>query len=374
MIYDFIVIGAGIAGASAAFELAKSSQVLLIEAESQAGYHSSGRSAALFTRNYGSVLVRKVNALSEPFFQEPPKGFVDEPLIRPRGALAVAGPGDEAELNAVLALSTDKDPVVEMQTSDAVAMVPFLRGERVARAVFEAGVTDIEVATMLHAYLKGFKKRGGQFATDNPIKALRHGSGCWTVSTHKNTYKTKAIINAAGAWADEVGALAGASHIGLVAKRRTAIIVEATPGYDVGKLPCIDFTNGVYIKPDSGNLMASPGDAIPTTPQDVQAEEIDVAVLADWIQKETLLPVTRVSHRWAGLRSFVADDGPIVGYDALVPDFCWLAGQGGYGIMMAPALARAAASICVSQKLPSDFVKSGISLDELGPKRLIKIL
>jgi len=371
MIYDFIVIGAGMAGASAAFELAAHSSVLLIEGETQPGYHSTGRSAALFTRNYGTAFVRRINALSEPFFRAPPADFTDAPLLHPRGALAIAAPGDEALLDAVVMASTGLDPVVEISPAEALAMVPFLRPERVARAAFEQGVTDIDVATLLQSYLKGFKKRGGQIVTGEPATALANRADTWAVSTTKDTYRAKTIVNAAGAWADEIGALAGASRIGLVAKRRTAIIVEAPAGDPVGALPCVDFaSNDAYIKPEAGRLMASLGDAIPTQPQDAQPDEMDVAVLVDRIQRETLVTVRRIAHRWAGLRSFVPDENPVVGRDADVANFVWLAGQGGYGIMMSPALARAVASLCLEGRLPIDFVTSQLTIDGLGPARL----
>ncbi len=371
MVYDFVVIGAGMAGASAAFELAAQSCVLLIEAEQHPGYHSTGRSAALFTRNYGTPLVRRINALSEPFFHAPPDGFTDGPLLHPRGALAVAGPGDEARLDAVIKASTSSNPVVEMSPKDVLAMVPFLRPERVSRAAYEEGVADIDVAALLKSYLKGFKKRGGQVVTGAPVTALKHEADTWAVTTAKGTYRAKTVINAAGAWADEIGALAGASRIGLVAKRRTAIIVDAPTGDPVNALPCIDFaSNDAYVKPEAGKLMASPGDATPTTPQDAQPDEMDVAVLADWIERETLITVRRIAHKWAGLRSFVADESPVVGRDTTVANFVWLAGQGGYGIMMAPALARAVASLCLDHRLPRDFVRSQFTIDDLGPMRL----
>ena len=371
MVFDFIVMGAGMAGASAAYELSANSSVLLIEAETQPGYHSTGRSAALFTRNYGTPLVRKINALSEPFFKMPSIDLVEAPLLRPRGALAVAGPGNEAMLDAVLEAATPDDPVVEMTPAEALSRAPFLRPERVARAVYEPGVTDIEVATLLASYLKGVKRRGGQIRAGEPVTALHQTGGSWSVTTPKGTYRAKTIINACGAWADEIGVLAGATRIGLVAKRRTAIIVDATPGYDVATLPCVDFAaTDAYIKPEAGKLMVSPGDATPTPPQDVQPDEMDLAVLVDWLERETLIPVRRISHSWAGLRSFVPDDSPVVGFDPLVPGFIWHAGQGGYGIMMAPALARAVASLGLDGTLPADFVSRQIGVDDLGPMRL----
>ncbi len=370
MIYDFIVIGAGMAGASAAFELAEDSSVLLIEAEAQPGYHSTGRSAALFTRNYGTPLVRKVNALSEPFFRTPPDGFVDVPLLHPRGALTVAEPGQGVLLAPVLAASTDSDPIVELDVDQALELAPFLRPDRIARAVFEAGVKDIDVSSMLQAYLKGFKARGGTTSYRSPVTALANPDGIWTVSAGKTSFKGRTVINASGAWADKVGRMAGATCIGLVAKRRTAIIVDPLPGTDVMRLPCVDFAGGdAYIKPEAGKLMASPGDATPTEPQDVQPDEMDIAIIADWLQRETLIPVGRIAHSWAGLRSFVADESPVIGRDPTVDNFIWHAGQGGYGIMMAPSLARAVAAQCRHEGLPDDFLLAGVDLADLSPSR-----
>lgn len=370
MIYDFIVIGAGMAGASAAYELAENSNVLLLEAEAQPGYHSSGRSAALFTRNYGTPLVREINALSEPFFRAPPHGFTDQPLLHPRGALTVAAPGDEALLDTVLVASTTDHPIVEMASSAALELVPFLRPARVARAVFEEGVTDINVASLLQAYLKGFKARGGVLRCNASVIALAARNGTWKVTAGTATYRCRTIINAAGAWADQIGEMAGLSPIGLVAKRRTAIIVDALPGLEVAGCPCVDFSGSeAYIKPEAGKLMASPGDATPTVPQDVQPDEMDIAIIADRIQRETTIPIRRISHSWAGLRSFVADESPVLGYDSTADNFVWHAGQGGYGIMMAPSLARAVAALCRNGTLPDDFSSSGMDVASLSPLR-----
>ncbi len=358
------------AGVSAAYELAEHSKVLVVESESQPGYHSTGRTAALFTPNFGNDLVRSINLLGEAFFTKPPAPLVDSPLLKPRGALSVAACGEDTELDQLLLLSTPNHPIEEIAAADALSIAPFLRAERVDRAVLELGVSDIEVATLLHSYLKGFNNRGGQLVTNEAVESLKYKNGCWTISTRKNTYQAKTIINAAGAWADQVGALAGALPIGLVAKRRTVIIIDATAGYEVGDLPLVEFaSSGAYMKPDGGKLLASLGDATPTAPQDVQPEEMDVAVLADRIQQETIMPVSRVLHRWAGLRSFVRDESPVVGYDISVPNFVWLAGQGGYGIMMAPTLARTVAHLCFSGSLPADLLSAGIASCDLGAQR-----
>jgi D-arginine dehydrogenase len=367
VIFDFLVIGGGISGASAAYELASHGSVLLLEAEKSAGYHSTGRSAALFTRNYGGPVVRRINVASAPFFKAPPDGFCDAPLLMPRGSLTVAAPGDEHALEPLLAASEPGEEVVRVSVQEVLERVPFLRPDRVADAVFEANVTDIDVAGLHQGYLKGLRARGGVVMTGQRVGAFDRTAGHWTVTTSSESFEAKIIINAAGAWADQIGHLAGAEPIGLVAKRRTAIIIDAPDGTDIPALPAVDFAGSdIYLKPDAGKLMASPGDATPTEPQDVQPDEMDIAILADWLQRETLIPVKRIPHSWAGLRNFVADEAPVVGFDQELDGFFWLAGQGGYGIMMAPALAQLTAQLCTDGNAATAFGAGDVS-----PLRLI---
>lgn len=371
MIYDFLVIGGGISGASAAYELASHGSVLLLEAEKSAGYHSTGRSAALFTRNYGGPVVRRINAASAAFFKSPPDGFCDAPLLTPRGSLTVAAPGDEHALEPLLDASEPGEEIVRVSVEEVLEKVPFLRPDRVASAVYEANVTDIDVAGLHQGYLKGLKARGGGVMTGERVSALGRDAGHWTVKTPSESFEARIVINAAGAWADQVGQLAGARPIGLVAKRRTAIIIDAPEGTDIPALPAVDFAGSdIYLKPDAGRLMASPGDATPTEPQDVQPDEMDVAILADWLQRETLIPVRRIQHSWAGLRNFVADEVPVVGFDRQLEGFFWLAGQGGYGIMMAPALAQHTMHLCTSGQPFPGLLAAGIVADDLSRQRL----
>jgi len=368
MIFDFLIIGGGIAGASAAYELADHGTVLLLEAEDVTGYHSTGRSAALFTRNFGGPVVRQVNAASEPFFRSPPTGFCDSPLLTPRGSLTVASPGHEDVLDDLLALSEPGEEITLMDPKEASAMVPFLRPERVARAVFEANVTDIDVATLHLGFIKGAKSRGAVVMTKQPVIALLHQLGAWRVTTAKDSFAGAMIINAAGAWADQIGTMAGARNIGLVPKRRTGIIFNAPDGIPCAGLPAVDFAGfDAYIKPDAGRLMASPGDATPMEPHDVWADDMDIAVLVDWIERETRIKIARIQRSWAGLRSFVADEAPVVGFDAEMPGFFWLAGQGGYGIMMAPALAVLTAELCMNEI----STPSSLFANKLSPLRLV---
>lgn len=371
MNYDYLVIGAGISGAAAAYELALSGSVVLIEAETMPGYHSTGRSAALYTRNYGGAVVQQINKASHAFFINPPPGFCERPLLTPRGSLAIAAPGEEDRLVPILDQSVSGYEIERMDAARTLRLAPLLRPERVAAAAYEGGVMDIDVASLHQGFLRGFKSRGGLAIYGKPVERLDRRDGHWQALTGGSLVGARIVVNAAGAWAGQVGDMAGARSIGLVPKRRTAIIVDAPPGLDIDAMPAIDFVGGdSYLKPDAGRIMASPGDQTPTEPQDVQPDEWDVAVLVDWLQRETLISVTRIAHSWAGLRSFVADGAPVVGYDAGVPDFFWLAGQGGYGIMMAPALGRAVASLIVSDCLPSDLLASGLVADDFSPARL----
>lgn len=370
MIYDFLVIGGGIAGASAAYELAAHGTVLVLEAESTTGYHATGRSAALFTRNYGNPVVRQVNAASADFFRAPPPGFCATPLLTPRGSLTVAGLNHEGGLSELLAMSEPGEEIIAVDPQDACEMVPFLRSDRVAHAVYEANVTDIDVAQLHLSYLKGAKARGAVVMTKQSVGALSRQAAVWTVHAGTKTHAAKTIINAAGAWADQIGAMAGAAHIGLVPMRRTAIIIEAPESMKTVAMPAVDFAEtGAYMKPDAGSLMASPGDATPTDPHDAWADDMEIAVFADWIETETTIKIEKIKHSWAGLRSFVADEAPVVGFDIQVEGFFWLAGQGGFGIMMAPALAMLTADLCTR----NTSVASDGFATMLSPARLISV-
>jgi D-arginine dehydrogenase len=369
--FDVVVIGAGIAGASAACLLAKDLSVLLIEAEAQPGYHSTGRSAALYTPNYGNALVRAINRASGPFLANPPAGFAEHPLLTPRGAVTVAAHGNEDKLRNVLALSTPEHPVVEISATQALEMAPILRAGRVAAAAYEPGVMDMDVAALHQGYLRGLKQAGGRLMCGKPVTVMSRAGGLWHVQAGDAEIMATFVVNAAGAWADRIGALAGAAPIGLVPKRRTAIIVDAPDGVAVSAMPCVDFAmSDAYLKPDGGRIMASPGDQTPTEPHDVQPDDFDIAVLVDWLETETTVKVRRLGGSWAGLRSFVADEAPVAGFDGGVENFFWLAGQGGYGIMMAPALAEATAGLIRTGDTPPAYREAGIDAGALAPQRL----
>lgn len=369
--YDYLVIGAGISGAAAAYELTQHGSVALIEAETMPGYHSTGRSAALYTPNYGSATVRRLNQASSNLFTNPPAGFCEHPLLTPRGSLVIAAPGEEDLLAPIMEQSGTSGAIEEITVAHALELAPLLRPERVAAAAYEGGVMDIDVAALHQGYLRGIKHGGGVVICSVRIERLDHSDAHWQAVAGDTVVSGRIVVNAAGAWAGQIGEMVNATSIGLVPKRRTAIVVDAPPATNVDAMPAIDFVSGdAYLKPEAHRIMASPGDQTPVEPQDAQPEEWDIAVLMDWLERETLIPVKHIAHSWAGLRSFVADETPVVGFDAVVPDFFWLAGQGGYGIMMAPALGRATAALIVSGDLPADLRTAGVSENDVSPARL----
>ncbi len=370
--YDYAVIGAGMAGASVAFELAETGSVALVEAEAQPGYHSTGRSAALFTPNYGNHVVRRINALSVPFFLDPPPGFAEHPLLTPRGLMTVAAPGDEAGLDAILALASDKAPVHRVSAAEALALAPLLRPEKVAAAAFEPGVMDIDVDALHQGYLRGFKARGGELTCKARVRRITRCAGHWQLQVGTDTITARLLINAAGAWADRIADMAGALPVGLVPKRRSAIVVDAPADIDSQAMPAVEMIGSeAYFKPEAGRIMASLGDETPSEPQDARPEELDIALTADWLERHTTITLRRIEHSWAGLRSFVSDGAPVVGFDSELDDFFWLAAQGGYGIMMAPALARASRVMIQTGAFPDELIAQGMSDETLSPGRCV---
>lgn len=367
---DFLVIGAGISGAAAAFELARHGSVVVLEAESVPGYHSTGRSAALFTPNFGTPLVRRINAAGRGFFETPPEGFGDGALLLSRrGALTLVAPGDEGGLLDVLAASTARDPIVPITAAEALELAPIMRPEVVAAAAWEAGVADMDVAAIHLGFLKGLRRRGGVAVCAAPVTAMTRRDGIWIVTAGGETYTAPIVVDAAGAWGDVVGRMAGAGAQRLQPKRRTAIVVDGLAEVDTGAMPLVEFAgHGPYIKPDGGRIMASLADETPVDPQDIQPDDMDVAILVDWLERHTRLTVRKAPRTWAGLRSFVPDASPVAGFDPEIPGFFWLIGQGGFGIMMSPTLGRITADLVTSGRLGDDLGALGITAEDLAPR------
>lgn len=368
--YDIIVIGAGIAGAAAAAEMATNARVLLLEAEPVPGYHSTGRSAALHTENYGNDVIRRLTIASRAFFADPPDGFCDHPVLTPRGVLWIARADQQASFAAALAAGRKLVPSIAPISIDAAfRMCPVLRRGYVASAMIEPDAMDLDVHAIHQGFLKQFRQKGGTLVTNARVEALARHGGTWQVGTARERYTAAIIVNAAGAWCDVIARLADVRPVGLVAKRRTVVTFESGGVVDPRWPFVLDVDEQFYFKPESGRILASPADETPVEPCDVQPEELDIAQAIDRVERATTLAATRVQGKWAGLRSFVADKSPVVGTAPDQPGFFWLAGQGGYGIMTSPALARLAAALVLSGSVPADLASSGLSAAEVAPSR-----
>jgi D-arginine dehydrogenase len=368
---DFLIIGAGIAGASVAYELASSARVIVLERELQPGYHSTGRSAALFSEIYGNKTVRALSRASRDFLLAPTPGFCDIPLLQPRGVLYVATSEQGAAVNSLRDAPDVSDHLREISTRQVLDLVPVLRPESAAHCLYEPDAMDVEAAALHQAYVKGLKRYGGRIVTNCAINAIDRSAEGWLVQIGDETFCAPLLINAAGAWADEVAMLAGIRPIGLEPRRRTALLIQPPAGVHVDRWPMvIDIDESFYFKPDAGKLLLSPADESPCAPCDAQPEDLDVAIAVDRVERATTLSVQHVTHRWAGLRTFVPDRSPVVGYDEACKEFFWLAGQGGYGIQTAPALARVAAALALRRSIPPEIHDEGVEASAISPDRL----
>jgi D-arginine dehydrogenase len=369
--YDFLIVGGGIAGASVAASLAASHRVAVLEREFQPGYHSTGRSAALFSTIYGSALVRALSQASRDFLYRPPAGFADVELVKPRGVLFIAPEQQLATLNEFAAKPDVAAAAQRLSKRAVLEKVPILKADFFTEGLYEPSAADLEVHALHQGFLRAVRARGGHIVSSCRIDGIHRQSRDWLVETNVGRFRAPTLINAAGAWADEVAQLAGAGALGLQPCRRTAVLIDLPEGTDAHGWPITaDIHETFYFKPDAGLLLISPADATPSPPCDAQPDELDIAIAVDRFEAATTMSVRRVRQKWAGLRSFFADRDPIAGFDQYMPGFFWLAGQGGYGIQTAPALARSAAALARFESLPADISALGITEHDLSPARL----
>lgn len=369
---DFLVIGGGIAGASVAFFLAPHGRVILLEREAQPGYHSTGRSAALFDESYGSPQVNALTRASRAFFEAPPAGFCDVPLLSPRGAITVAEPGQEAALQDYWEQLQRTTPGATLLTTEqACAIIPVLRPENVLGATLSPDPADMEVDALHQGYLRGIARAGGTVVCQAEVTALAYQDGLWQAQAGGRSYEAPTVINAAGAWVDVIARLAGVQPIGLQPKRRSAMIFAPPEGLDCRRWPmAFGIAEDWYFKPDAGALLGSSANVDPVEPQDVQPEELDIATAIYAIEEITTLQIRRPTRTWAGLRSFVADGDLVGGFEPQAAGFFWVAGQGGYGVMTSPAMGEACAAIARGQEMPAHLSDFGLTAEMLSPQRL----
>jgi D-arginine dehydrogenase len=369
---DVLVIGGGIAAASVGWWLSPHARVILLERESQPGYHSTGRSAALFLASYGTPQVRALTLASRAFLDRPPAGFAESAILSPRGALFVATPEQAGLLDEHCALLRSMSPQSRrLNRDDTLALVPVLRPELVLGGALEPDASDIDVHALHQGYLKGLRRHGGTLVTEAEATHIERGAGQWLVQAGGREYRAPLLVNAAGAWCDEVARRAGVAPIGLVPKRRSAFTFAPPPGLEVSRWPSVvGADESWYFKPDAGVLLGSPANADPVPPQDVQPEELDIALGIDRIQTHTTLQIRRPLRSWAGLRSFVADGDLVGGFDRQAPGFFWLAAQGGYGIQTSAAMGQACAALLRGEALPQRLADFGLTPEMLSPARL----
>jgi D-arginine dehydrogenase len=358
---DVIVIGGGIAGATAAAHLAEGgARVVLLEAEDQLAHHTTGRSAAQYLENYGGPVNVALTLASRPSFEA-------GPYLSPRAMLSVGGEADLDELERLAAVGARLVPSIRLVDGDeARRWCPVLRPELVAGGVIEPDAADIDVA-LLHAdYVSRARRAGAEIVAGHRVREIRADGNGWRVDDRV----TDVVVDAAGAWADEVATLAGARRLGLRPLRRTAFVTAGPEGS--GAWPLVHGVDDTwYFKPEAGpSLLCSPADETPSEPCDARPEEIDVARAIDHIQRWTTLDLRHVRRAWAGLRTFAPDRSPVIGFDPEAPGFFWLAGQGGTGIQTAPAQGMATAGLVLDGHLPDALTARGLSPEQLGPARL----
>ncbi|QQX88382.1 FAD-binding oxidoreductase [Cupriavidus necator] len=372
---DYLIIGGGIAGASVAYWLAPHGRVILLEREAQPGYHSTGRSAALFMESYGTTQVRALTMASRAFLQDPPPGFASHPLLTPRGALMIAGPGQRHLLDAHWDVVRAVDPDARLlSAAQACERVPALRAEQLAGGVYEPGAADMDVDAIHQGYLRGMRQAGGKLVCDAEVTAMARVRDHWHVEAGGAVYAAPVVLNAAGAWADVIARLAGVQPLGIEPRRRSAFVFAPPVEMDTSGWPMVfGADEDWYIKPDAGMLLGSPANADPVEPQDVQPEEMDIALAIDRIETATSLRIRRPARTWAGLRSFVADGDLVGGFDDAVPGFFWVAGQGGYGIQTSAAMGETCAALARGLPVPAHPASFGLSAEMLGPARLRRL-
>jgi D-arginine dehydrogenase len=364
--HDFAIVGAGIAGASAAARLGGQASVLLLEQEASPGYHSTGRSAALYSALYGNDTITAITRASRPFFDAPPEGFCEYPLLSQRGVLFA---GSEADAQAIAEIACL--PLAQrMDTSEALKLVPILAAECAAHCAWEPDAFDVDVHALHQGFLRMARRSGADLVCRAGVTALTREQDGWRISTTNGDFVAKVLINAAGAWADRVARLAGARALGIQPLRRTAMIIDAGLQDDVRHWPAVIAADeSWYLKPDAGLILASPADETPTEPCDAQPEELDIAICADRIESRTRLQIRRIVRSWAGLRSFAPDRTPVVGYDPQAEGFFWLAALGGYGVQTSPALSEIAAALALRQKIPMHILDEGFDVSAVLPQR-----
>ncbi|TWT18708.1 FAD-binding oxidoreductase [Luteimonas marina] len=374
MTHDFLIVGAGMAGAAAAYGLSRHGSIVVLEMEAQAGYHTTGRSAAIYLPSYGPPSVRALTQASFDFLDASPADLgLEHRLLEPRDVLYIAPNDRVGALHAFVAEARAQGMPVEMiEPEVACSRVPVLRPDYFHAAACEQGAYDLDVASLHRGMLRAARARDARIILDASVEHIARDAGGWTVVASGQTFHARHLVNAAGAWATHVARMAGASPIRLDPLRRTMISVDTGEQPFSAEWPMVEaIGESLYFKPESGRILASCGDETPWPPSDVQPDDMDVAFTVDLLERATIYDVRRVSAQWAGLRVFAADRLPVIGADPVAPDFHWMAGLGGYGIQIAPAIADLIAAQLSGQDTPAHLAARGLKSADVTPGRLL---
>jgi D-arginine dehydrogenase len=364
---DILVIGGGIAGLSAAAALSRHARVTVLEAEEQVGFHSSGRSATMLHYFLGDRLVRELTLASREFVESPPVDFTDVPLGHSMPVLIHAREGERAALDS---LEAEISTFAHLERLDAPAvrkLCPLLRDDAV-HGLADRNAIRLDPHALLQGNLRRLRTNGGELITGARAASIGRSDGAWRVTTDAGaTLSAPILVNAAGAWADDVARLAGAAPLGLQPLRRTIITFDAPTGTRLDGLPFAKTVGDeLYFAPESGRLFASPMDEAPSAPVDAQPDDYEVALAAWRMEERTTVKVERIHSKWAGLRTFAPDRHPVVGFAPDAEGFFWLAGQGGFGLQTSPAMAAIVESLIIGTAWPV----AGVRAEELSPGRL----
>lgn len=368
---DFLVIGGGIAGVSAAYELAQHGSVVVLEQESTPGYHTTGRSAAISSLNFISPAIQALTVISREFLSNPPECFGEYPLTSFRQSLWVT---QHHQLEAHELMRQEaidrKYKVSELSADEVVRRCPVIRRGRVAKGLLEEDTLDLDVHGMLHGYIRGLRARGGTLVLNAEVESISKDGDLWKVQVHDKEYLSPVLVNAGGAWGDVIAKKAGVAPLRLRPLRRTVFTFEAPSGVAANSWPFVyDTAEEFYFKLENGIILASAFDEIESVPCDARPEEFDIAVAIDKILTATTLDIRSLKNKWAGLRTFAPDREMVVGEDASAPGFYWVAGHGGIGLMTAPGVAQALASLIVNKELPHSLSSIGVTKETLSPSR-----
>ncbi|RYY24569.1 MAG: FAD-binding oxidoreductase [Sphingomonadales bacterium] len=372
---EVLVIGGGIAGISAAARIAQHAETLVLESESALGYHSSGRSATFYHFGIGNDPVRAMTAASSDFFASPPADYAEGPLWTEKSALFIADQQAMPELEALHSeMDRFTDTIRRIGPEEMLGIVPVLNTgvDGYVAGLLDPGGRKLDADALLQANARAFRRLGGKILFDATVTAIARSGKGWDVETTVGSYFAEILVNAAGSWADAVAAMAGVRPLGVQPLRRTIIGFQPPADLDVSGWPFLKTVSeeGFYMLPDAGLLLASPMDVTPQEPCDAQPDDYDVALAAWRVEEATSLKIGRISTRWAGLRSFVADKVPTAGFAPDAEGFFWLAGQGGYGLQTSPAMAEAVESLMFDKAWPETLSAHGLRPEHIKPERL----